>query len=259
MRWRGKVEKYLEEKLSTYGALHFSLIDPEKIMDTNEVSRLGKMLSEAGTDAFLVGGSIAVSEFMIDEVVKVLEEFELPTILFPGNVSGLSRYADAILFMSLLNSEDPYFIIGAQMIAAPLVKRYGLEVLPTAYIIIGYGGAAGHVGRARPIPYEKPEIAAAYALAAELMGMKYIYLEAGSGAPKPVPPEMVSKVKKSIERAKLIVGGGIRNPEVALKLVEKGADIIVTGTVIEERLEDALNFIRLFKKGMKEMRSTKLT
>lgn len=256
MKWRGKVRNYIEEKLNSLGALHFSLIDPGKVTDLNQVLKLSKKLAEAGTDAFLIGGSIAVSEYMVDEIVKTLEEIGLPTILFPGNVSGLSRFADAILFMSLLNSEDPYFIIGAQMLAAPLVKRYGLEVLPTAYIIIGYGGAAGHVGRARPIPYEKYEIASAYALAAEFMGMKYIYLEAGSGAPKPIPPEMVFSIRKITSNIKLIVGGGIRDVKTAVKLVEKGADIIVTGTIIEEEPEHATKFVEKFKRSVKSVKKS---
>jgi len=254
MKWRGRVRSYIEERLRSYGALHFSLIDPGKVSDLDQVLKLSEELAEAGTDAFLIGGSIAVSESMVDEIAKTLEEVGLPTILFPGNVSGLSKFADAILFMSLLNSEDPYFIIGAQMLAAPLVKKYGLEVLPTAYIIVGYGGAAGHVGRARPIPYEKYEIASAYALAAELIGMEYVYLEAGSGAPRSIPPEMVSSIKEATSSIKLIVGGGIRDVETAIELVRKGADIIVTGTIIEEKPEHATRLVKEFKRSVRSIK-----
>lgn len=108
--------------------------------------------------------------------------------IIPRQRLRISKYADAILFMSLLNSDDPYFIIGAQVLGAPLVARYGLETLPTGYVIVGYGGAAGCVGRARPIPYDKPELGVAYVLAARFLGMRYMYLEAGSGAPEPIPP-----------------------------------------------------------------------
>ncbi|MEM1813143.1 MAG: geranylgeranylglyceryl/heptaprenylglyceryl phosphate synthase, partial [Sulfolobales archaeon] len=189
MRWRGKVNEYIESKIKKDELVHLSLIDPAKVYDLKTLSGIAKRLVSAGTDAFLVGGSIGVSESDVDSVVAVLEELDRPVILFPGNVNGLSRTADAVLFMSLLNSDDPYYIIGAQVIGAPIIKKYGLEPLPTAYIVIGYGGTAGFIGKARPLPIEKPEIGVAYALAAEYLGMKYIYLEAGSGSPQPITPQ----------------------------------------------------------------------
>ncbi|RLG85736.1 MAG: geranylgeranylglyceryl/heptaprenylglyceryl phosphate synthase [Thermoprotei archaeon] len=246
--WRGRVAKYIEDKVGSGETLHFSLVDPAKT-DVKELPRIAEQLVEAGTDAFLVGGSLAVSESDIDEVIEALRTASLPIILFPGNINGISRKADAILFMSLLNSDDIYYVTGAQVSAAPIIKRYGLEVLPTAYIIVGYGGAAGFMGRARPIPYDKPEIAAAYAMAAEMMGMRFIYLEAGSGAPKPVPTDMVSYVRQSIDSSIVIVGGGIRSPEVAQGIVRAGADVIVTGNIIEDSIEQAKRIIRAVKKG----------
>lgn len=246
--WRGRVAKYIEDKVGSGETLHFSLVDPAKT-DVEELPRIAEQLVEAGTDAFLVGGSLAVSESDIDEVIEALRTASLPIILFPGNINGISRKADAILFMSLLNSDDIYYVTGAQVSAAPIIKRYGLEVLPTAYIIVGYGGAAGFMGRARPIPYDKPEIAAAYAMAAEMMGMRFIYLEAGSGAPRPVPTDMVSYVRQSIDSSIVIVGGGIRSPEVAQGIVRAGADVIVTGNIIEDSIEQAKRIIRAVKKG----------
>ena len=153
-------------------------------------------------------------------------------ILFPNNVTGISRYADAIWFMSLLNSVDPYFLIGAQVLGAPLVKRFRLEAIPMGYIIVGEGGAASVIGRATPIPYDKPEIAVAHALAGQYLGMRFIYLEAGSGAKQPVTPLMIQAVRKAID-IRLIVGGGIRKGEQAQKAVKAGAEIIVTGNVVE--------------------------
>jgi phosphoglycerol geranylgeranyltransferase len=134
--------------------------------------------------------------------------------------------------MSLLNSVDPYFLIGAQILGAPLVKKYGLEPISMGYIIVGEGGTAGIVGKAIPVPYNKPELAAAHALAGQYLGMHFIYLEGGSGAKKPVPPEMIRMVKHFID-IPLIVGGGIRTKEQALTAASAGADIIVTGNVIE--------------------------
>ncbi len=154
-------------------------------------------------------------------------------ILFPSNITGISRYADAVWFMSLVNSLDPYFIMGAQVLGAPLVKKYELEAIPLGYIVVGEGGAVGVVGRAQPIPYQKPELATAHALAAQYLGMRFVYLEAGSGAKHPVPPEMIRIVKSSIE-VPLVVGGGIKTGEGAKGAVVAGADIIVTGNITEE-------------------------
>ena len=244
----GKIHQYLRDKVLSGEKIHLSLIDPDKAVDINQLMKVAEELKDAGTDAFLVGGSVGVSEQDTDTVVKELKRLGKPVILFPGNVTGISRYADAILFMSLLNSDDPYFIIGAQVLGAPLIMRYRLETLPTAYIIVGYGGAAGYVGRARPIPYDRPEIGAAYVLAARYLGMKYAYLEAGSGAPKPIPPEFIAAAAKIKEDLTLIVGGGIRTPEDALRAVKAGADAIVTGTVVEKDPKKAVNIIQAIKK-----------
>ncbi len=247
VRREERVSSYIRRKIVEGETLHFTLVDPAKVNSAEELERVSAKLAEAGTDCFMVGGSIGVSESDVDAVALALKRTGLPVIAFPGNVSGVSRYVDAVLFMSLLNSEDPYFIIGAQVAGAPLVARYGIEVLPTGYIIVGYGGAAGHVGRARPIPYEKPEIALAYALAAYMLGMNYIYLEAGSGAPKPVPPELVRMVKRVLPNAVLIVGGGVRTPEVAVDLAKAGADVVVTGNIVEDDIERAMEIVKVVK------------
>jgi phosphoglycerol geranylgeranyltransferase len=135
--------------------------------------------------------------------------------------------------MSLLNSVDPYFIVGAHVLGAPIVKKFGLEPIPLGYVIVGDGGAASVMGRAFPIPFNKPELAVAHALAAEYLGMRFVYLEAGSGVKESVPPDMI-KMVKSVMSVPLIVGGGIRTGEQVKKTVEAGADIVVTGNVTEE-------------------------
>jgi phosphoglycerol geranylgeranyltransferase len=181
----------------------------------------------------MIGGSTFVSQAHLDSMVKAIKRaVKLPIILFPNNITGISRYADAIWFMSLLNSVDPYFLIGAQILGAPLVKKYGLEPISMGYIIVGEGGTAGIVGKAIPVPYNKPELAAAHALAGQYLGMHFIYLEGGSGAKTPVPPEMIKTIKHFID-VPLIVGGGVRTKEQALAAVSAGADIIVTGNVVE--------------------------
>jgi phosphoglycerol geranylgeranyltransferase len=182
----------------------------------------------------MVGGSTVTSTKQLEVTVKVIKKaVEIPVILFPNNITGICPHADAIWFMSLLNSSDPYFIFGAHVLGAPLVKRFGLEPIPLGYIIIGEGGVASIVGRAFPIPSDRPELAVAHALAAEYLGMRFVYLEAGSGVKRPVPPSMIRAVKNTI-KVPLVVGGGIRSSKQAREAVEAGADAIVTGNVTEE-------------------------
>jgi len=181
----------------------------------------------------MIGGSTFFSAAHLDDVVRAVKRtVKIPVILFPNNVMGISRYADAIWFMSLLNSVDPYFLIGAQVLGAPLIKKYRLEPIPMGYIIVGDGGTASVVGKAVPVPYNKPELATAHALAGQYLGMRFVYLEAGSGARKPVPSEMIRVVKSYVD-IPLIVGGGIKSRSQALVAASAGADIIVTGNVIE--------------------------
>jgi len=167
--------------------------------------------------------------------------------LRPG---GLSESADAVFFMSLLNSRDVNYITTNQAIGAPLVYKHGIEPISMAYIVIEPGGAAGWVGDARLIPRNKPKLAVAYALAGKYLGMHYIYLEAGSGADKPVPVEMVAAVKKAVGTTKLIVGGGIRDGAAAKERVKAGADMIVTGTIVEE-VEDVKGKIEELVRAIK--------
>lgn len=227
------VEKYLLEKIGSEGAIHITLIDPEKVTPP-QASRIAGKAKSSGTSAIMIGGSTFSSTAHLDKVIKAVKRtLKIPVILFPNNITGISRYADAIWFMSLLNSVDPYFLIGAQILGAPLVKRYGLEPIPLGYITVGEGGTASVVGRAVPVPYNKPKLAAAHALAGQYLGMRFIYLEAGSGAKNPVPPKMIRVVKSSVD-VPLVVGGGIKSRRQALVAASAGADIIVTGNVVEK-------------------------
>ena len=244
----GRVLNYLLEKKSKGERIHFTLIDPDKTQSRNEAGRVASLSREAGSDAILIGGSTGLFEPILSEVVRGARRSGLPVILFPSNINGLTSEADAVLFMYLLNSDDPYYISGVQVQAAPIVLKMGLEYIPTAYIIVGYGGAAGFIGRARPIPYDKPSLVAVHALAGAMMGAKIIYLEAGSGAPRPVPPEAVSLARRLLNKAGfeglLVVGGGVRDPDTARTLSKAGADALVTGTIVEEdpsRLKDIIS------------------
>ncbi|MGQ4833381.1 MAG: geranylgeranylglyceryl/heptaprenylglyceryl phosphate synthase [Candidatus Asgardarchaeia archaeon] len=243
MSFKGKVMKYIEEKLEEDGALHFTLIDPDPLKGSPEDSaKTAKIAESCGTAAIMIGGSTAFG--IIDEVVKKIKEnVEIPTILFPGNVNGISKFADAIFFMSVLNSSKTYWLIEAQMLAAFHVKYTGIEPISLGYIIVEPGGTAGYVSDARLIPREKPKLAAAFALAAEYIGYRMIYLEAGSGAKEPVPLQLVKTVKSVITRP-LIVGGGIREVNQAYNIVKSGADIIVQGTFIEKEKEKGAEKLR---------------
>lgn len=245
-----KIEKYLHNEIRIHGAAHLSLLDP---LDTplNEISNISTAIEKAGSSGIMVGGSTICDTTFLNLFVSTIKNCTLlPVILFPNNISGLASAADAIWFMSLLNSRNPYYITGAQMLAASTVNEFNLEPLPLAYLIVGEGGAAGIVGDATPLPFDKPEITASYALAAKFLGMRFVYLEAGSGAKLSVPPNFVSVVRKTVQDVVLVVGGGIRNGVIASQIVKAGADIVVTGTMIEnepnmlENLSEVVDAIR---------------
>ena len=225
-----RVENYINDELKKHKKICFALLDSENFED---ILGVAKKVESLGASAILVGGSSAIDQLDLDKlVISIKSIISIPVILFPGNVTGVSPNADAILFTSLLNSEDPYFISGAQALGALLVKKYNIEPLPTGYIIIGDNTTAWFIGRAKGIPFEKPNIAVMYSLAAQYLGMRFVYLEAGSGAKTNVSAEMISNVRKYYDGL-LIVGGGIKNSSIAKELADAGADILVVGTLLE--------------------------
>lgn len=228
----GPVESLLLNNVERSGCIHLALIDPEKT--ARNLAETCRALEQLGTTAVMVGGSTIASSEELDQVIRSIKDScSLPTILFPNGLSGISRFADAIFFMSLLNSSQTHYITGAQAEGAPVVKRFKLEPIPLGYILVGDSTTAvSSVGDAELIPYSKPETAASYALAAQYLGMRFVYLEAGSGAGKPVDSLMVRRVSSELE-IPLIVGGGIRTPKQAQELARAGASAIVTGTVLE--------------------------
>ena len=229
----GKVEEYLQGRIAEESCIHVTLLDPEK-KSGYDCATIARDADAGGTAAIMVGGSTVASGVEMEDAVKRIKSVtKLPVVIFPNNIASITGAADAIWFMSLLNSANTYYIIDSQAIGAPMVKKLGIETLPMGYIIVGYGGAAGYVGQARTIPYDRPELAVAYASAAELLGMRYIYLEAGSGAPQPITPQMIGAVRRYC-RGTLVVGGGIRDPRAAVAAKAAGAQIIVTGTLVEE-------------------------
>jgi len=228
----GPTEKTLLRSIQRNGCIHLALIDPEKPLESlpETVGELQKF----GTTAIMVGGSTVTSSSEIDATVKTIKaNSSLPVILFPNGLQGISRFADAIFFMSMLNSSKPQYITGTQAMGAPIVKRFSLEAIPLGYILVGETNTAvSKISGAEKVPYSRPDLAQAYALAAQYLGMRWVYLEAGSGAETPVTAEMVRKVVSSVE-IPVIVGGGIREPKQAEELAKSGAKALVTGTVLE--------------------------
>jgi len=228
--------EYLINKINSDGTLHFSLIDPDPIKQ--KPSKAGQMAffaEQAGTDAILIGGSTVFDQRFVDKTIMAIKEkVSLPIIIFPGGIANVSKEADAILFMSILNSEDPYFIIGQQALASYTVKMANLEIISTAYLIIEPGGTAGWISKAKLLPRKKPKLTAAYSLAAEYFGFKFIYLEAGSGSER-LPTEIV-RLCSNMLSIPIIVGGGVSSIEDARNFVEAGADIIVMGTFLENKV-----------------------
>ena len=224
--------------------LHFSLLDPDK-QEPETAGSIAKTAEEAGSSAIMVGGSTLISQEQVDETVKAIKKkSKLPVILFPSGAKFLSKYADAVFFMSLLNSRNLEFIIREHVKGASFVKNTGIEPISMGYVIVEPGMTAGEVGDVDLIKKNDIETAIGYALAAQYLGMNFYYLEAGSGAPNPVPNEMITAVKKNIN-IPLVVGGGIKDAKTAGEKAKAGADIVVTGTKLEEErnLKKVLNSI----------------
>lgn len=229
-----KTFNYLLDVREQKGAGFFLLLDPDKLAQ-EDLSLVVRHAQEAGVDAFLVGSSLMTRDVFEKTLGEIKRNAKIPVIIFPGSLFQISGLADAILFLSVLASRNVDLIVGNHIHAAPLIRQHDLETIPTAYLLIESGKitSAHFLSDSFPIPREKPEIAAAYSMAAEMFGMKMVYLEAGSGALSYVPKEMVQKVSRSV-KVPITVGGGIRNPDVAHELASSGASFIVTGNFFEE-------------------------
>lgn len=213
------------------------LIDPDKPTDAQILSIVEKAKA-AEVDFFFVGGSLLVTD-SLDHCIKLIKaNCDIPVLIFPGNSLQISKYCDGFLLLSLISGRNPEMLIGRHVIAAPYLKLYGNEIIPTGYMLIDSGKATSvsYMSDTTPIPHDKDDIAMCTAIAGEMLGLKLIYLEAGSGALIPVSTSMISKVKKMIQ-IPLIVGGGIKTPEMAAEAVRAGADVIVIGTAFEKEPE----------------------
>jgi phosphoglycerol geranylgeranyltransferase len=248
------VEKYIHQKLEDEKALLFSVLDPLDYPSLEDAISTAKNMDKGGADALLIGGSTGVQGELLDKVTKeVKESVEIPVIFCPGNIGTVSKYGDAVYFMSLLNSRNPYWRTRAQMLAAPMVKQYGIEPLPVGYMVVEPGGTVGWVGEADMIPRNKPQLAAAMALGAQYMGFRYIITDAGSNPETGhIPLEMVKAVSSVLD-VPYIVAGGIRTPEEAKSVIKSGADIVQVGTSFEKDggAEAVKKFVKAVREGRK--------
>ena len=222
------------------GAGYFVLLDPDR-SDDEAIVRIAAECRDAGVDAILVGSSFLLSVRFERMIARIKRTVDLPLIISPGGIGQISRHADALFFYVLISGRNPELLIGQQVKAAPVLKEYGLEAIPTAYMLVESGNftSAEYISDTRPIPRDKNDIAKAHALAAEYMGMKMVYLEAGSGARLSVPEEMIRAVADYVSLP-IIVGGGIRDPEEARRKILAGASFVVTGNVLEKSMTPGL-------------------
>ena len=223
----------LKQSVEKNGAGFIVLIDPDKKND-EKIIEIVESANLNGADAIFVGGSIMMDSFYNERVKKIKSISNIPVILFPGGVNQISKHFDAILFMSLLSGRNPHYLIGEQVLAAPIIKDIGIETIPTAYLLIdgGLSTSVEFISGTKPLPPSKPDLLIGHALAAQFLGMKMIYLECGSGAKNRIPNETLKAVSGEVD-IDVVVGGGVRTPEDAGQLVNSGASFVVVGSAIE--------------------------
>jgi len=236
----GPIENRLAQSLEKVRSLFFVLLDPDSD-SADGIIESGLRAAKHGADALLLGGSFVGNPNFMRIAQGIKKETPVPVILFPGGCSHVTPGPDAILFTTLISGRNPQYLIDEQVKGAVLVRGLKMEAIPTAYLLIESGRttAVEYISNTRPIPSDKPAIAAAHAMAAELMGQRWVYLEAGSGALNAVPAKMVQAVRASVQM-KVIVGGGIRTPEQARERAEAGAHAIVVGNHFESNQDAGL-------------------
>jgi putative glycerol-1-phosphate prenyltransferase len=223
--------KYYKETQKKSFAL---LIDPDNVSELDCIELL-HLAESAAVDFLFIGGSLITGN-NLGRIVEICKSnTQIPVVLFPGSSLHIDTEADAILFLSLISGRNPDFLIGQHILAAPILKRSRLEILPTGYMLVDTGKqtTVSFISNTTPIPYDKPDVAACIAMAGEMLGLQIIYMDGGSGAEKPISPQMISAVRKAIETP-LIVGGGINSPEKVQIALKAGADVIVVGNAIEK-------------------------
>ncbi len=214
------------------------LIDPDSIAHENDLVNLCKLSNEAQVDFILVGGSLMTNGFFERCISIIKQETAIPVLLFPGDVMQVSKHADAILFLSLISGRNPDLLIGKHVVAAPMLKKSGIEVIPTGYMLIDGGKttSVSYMSNTTPIPAQKSSIAACTALAGEMLGLQVTYMDAGSGAHEPISTKMIAAVREQVS-GPIFVGGGISTAAGAEAACAAGADVVVVGNAFEKNPE----------------------
>ena len=235
------VLNYLLSVKKKKGAGYIVLIDPDKNSENNLEEKISK-INNSGVDAIFVGGSLILDNNCEKRVELIKSISKVPVIFFPGGISQLNKHYDAMLFMSILSGRNSHYLIGEQVIAAPIVKDLGIEVIPTGYLLVdgGNNSSVQFMSGSNPIPIEKPDILIAHALAAQYLGKKLVYLESGSGAKNSIPNNLLKAVTKYID-VPIIVGGGIKTPQSANEKVLAGASFVVIGSILEGNNTNIIN------------------
>lgn len=229
------VYDHLLDARRQFGAGLIVLLDPDKL-PAEALPRVVRLCAEAGADAFFVGGSLLQMATLDDYLRRLRDVASLPLIGFPGSVQQLSAALDAVLYLSVVSGRNPEYLIGQHVHAAPLIRRLGIEAISTGYMLVESGRmtTAQYITGTLPLPRHKPDVAAATALAAEMMGMRLLYTDGGSGADQPVPDDMIAAITETCT-VPLVVGGGLRSPEAVARAVRAGASFVVVGTAVEHR------------------------
>ena len=230
-------------------AQYFCLIDPDSV-NGEQSEELAALSEENGADGILVGGSIMYHDSFEENLKRIKKRVKkIPVIIFPGIFNFVSPNADALLLLCMVSSRNPQMLIGEQVRATPLIKKYGLEVIGTGYLLIegGNNSSVQYMSHSLPIPHSKPDIAVVHALTAQYLGMRIVYMDAGSGAINPISNKMINQVKTEI-KIPLIAGGGIKSPETAKEKAQAGADYVVTGNILEKGFDRSL--IREFSQAI---------
>lgn len=230
------------------------LIDPDKIEDQDHLERLVQISNKHNVDYFLVGGSFVTNDNLPHVIKSIKSVSTIPVLLFPGSNMHVDLNADAILFISLISGRNPDFLIGQHVLAAPILKKSNIEILPTGYILAGDSlqTTVSYISNTTPIPGDKDAVAACTALAGEMLGLRLIYMDAGSGAKTPILPKMISKVSKAI-KSPLIIGGGINTIQKVSIALNAGADTIVVGNKIEQSIDflmETAEYVDNFNKSL---------
>ncbi len=229
------------------------MLDPDKVGQDAFKDLLIRSV-ENRVDFFFVGGSL-ITSYVTREIIGMIRDYTpIPVVLFPGNSLHIEPSADAILLLSLISGRNPDFLIGQHVVAAPILRQSGLEILSTGYMLVDSGTqtTVSYISNTTPLPHDKPGVAACTAMAGEMLGLKLMYLDAGSGARRPVSPEMIAAVRAAVDTP-IVVGGGINSPEKAMAALQAGADVIVVGNGIEknpELLPEIADVVQKANKGV---------